>query len=157
MKKFILQTVLPIMLLSVAVFIIGSSCSSDPPLPTPPALTCDDAEPILEPIFTTIGNQGNMDLQQHEYKFISSVDGVICALGYRSLVQNTPFFVFNTQEVYTLEIVEGNGHSVSQSFSSTQIEYANLPSEFTVTAGTEYTIRRTGGDGLNSMKSFENT
>ena len=60
MKKHILQTILPVMLLITAVFIIGSGCNSNPPYATAP--TCDDAQPISEPIFTALGNEGDMDL-----------------------------------------------------------------------------------------------
>jgi hypothetical protein len=152
MKKHLQSTFLPIMLLVTAVLIIGSGCNSNPPNTN--VFTCDDAQPIFEPIFTTLGNEGAMDLQQHEYKFTASVNGVICALGYQSLAQTTPFAIDNSGEMYTLEIVEGNGHSVTQVFSSTSIEYAVLPSSFAVIAGTEYTIRRTGGDGLNSSMGY---
>lgn len=153
MKKHFSKTVIPILLLVIAVFVIGASCNSEPP-PNVTVQTCDDATPILESIFIAIGNEGTMDLQQHEYKFTSSVNGSICALGYQSLVQTTPFAVDNSNISYTLEIVEGNGHAVTQVFSSTTIEYVDLPSSFPVVAGTEYTIRRTGGDGLNSSMGY---
>lgn len=152
MKHQFFKTISPIMLLVIAVFIIGSGCNDDPPNTT--VFTCDDAQPIFESIFTTLGNEGDMDLQQHEYKFTSSVNGVICALGYQSLAQTAPFVVDNSGESYTLEIVEGNGHSVAQVFSSSTIEYADLPNNFAVVAGEEYTIRRTGGDGLNSSMGY---
>ncbi|WP_420574216.1 hypothetical protein [Kordia sp.] len=152
MKKHFSKTVVPTILLVIAVFVIGASCNSEPPNVT--VQTCDDATPILESIFIAIGNEGTMDLQQHEYKFTSSVNGAICALGYQSLVQTIPFAVDNSNTPYTLEIVEGNGHMVTQIFSSSTIEYADLSSSFPVIAGTEYTIRRTGGDGLNSSMGY---
>jgi hypothetical protein len=152
MKKRFFKSILPAILLVVAVLVIGSGCNSNPPNTT--VFSCDDAQPVFEPIFVTLGNQGDMDLQQHEYKFTSSVNGVICALGYQRFMQTTPFAIDNSGEIYTLEIVEGNAHSVTQVFSNTSIEYADLPSSFAVVAGEEYTIRRTGGDGLNSSMGY---
>ncbi|MEE9363840.1 MAG: hypothetical protein V3U92_14660 [Cellulophaga sp.] len=151
MKFSFLKSFLLITLLVVALFIIGSSCNSPDPTPTP-QLTCDDSEPILESIFTALASPASMDLQQHEYKFTSAVAGEICFLGYQSLMQTTPFAIDNTTISYTLEIV--GGPSVTQVFSSTSVEYVALPTPFAINAGQEYTIRRTGGDGLNSSTGY---
>ncbi len=143
-----INLVLPSVLTIIALMGIGSACTPTPD-PTP---TCDDATPVMQDLFTNFDAEADyymwpMDLERHEYKFKSSVDGQICALGYQSYQQTTPWAVDNSGVSYTLEIV--GGPSVTQTFSNAVPEYVSV-TPFDIVAGQEYTIRRTGGDGLDA-------
>lgn len=148
MKKSIINYIIPSLLLIIALLSIGPGCTP----PVDPASTCDDATPVMENLFNDLDADADyymwpMDLERHEYTFKSSVSGKICALGYQSYQQTTPWAINNSGVTYTLEIV--GGPSVSDTFSSTAPEYISI-TPFDIVAGQEYTIRRTGGDGLDS-------
>jgi len=148
MKKTLINYFLPIFLLAIALTSIGTGCTE----PAPPTPTCADATTLMQDLFTNLDAEAAyymwpMDLEQHEYKFSSSVDGQICSLGYQSYAQTTPWAFDNAGVSYTLEIV--GGPYVTQTFSSSAPQYVSI-APFDIVAGQEYTIRRTGGDGLDS-------
>ncbi|TXD49369.1 hypothetical protein [Polaribacter sp. IC073] len=145
MKTFLKKTV-PFLLLIGAIFIIGSSCG-DGLSPTPQAGACDDANTTIEDALSSLSNK-SMDLQVHEYVFTTNVAGNICAMGYQSFAQTTPYSVDNSAVSYKIEIV--SGPSVNSTFSNSTIEYITLGAPYAIVPGVNYTIRRTGGDGLNN-------
>ncbi|WP_028889337.1 hypothetical protein [Tenacibaculum ovolyticum] len=146
MKKSIFKSILPITLLIIAVSIIGSGCNgTDPNID--PSTSCGSATPVIETALSSLANDA-MDLQVHEYTFTTNVAGNICEIGYQSLQQTTPFAVNNTAVSYTIEIV--GGPSITNTFSSSAVEYRTIGGTFPITPGVNYVIRRIGGDGLNS-------
>jgi len=149
MRNTISKYVIPVILVIASTFCIGGNCSGTDPIPPP---TCDDSVATMQSLFTNLDAEAAyymwpMDLERHEYTFTSSVDGQICSLGYQSYAQTTPWAYDNASVSYTLEIV--GGPSVTQTFSSSAPQYVSV-SPFDVVAGQTYTIRRTGGDGLDS-------
>jgi hypothetical protein len=148
MRNTISKYIIPVILVIASTFCIGGNCGGD----EPPAPTCADATPMMENLFTNIDAEAAyymwpMDLERHEYTFTSSVDGQICSLGYQSYAQTTPWAYDNSGVTYTIEIV--GGPSITQTFSSTTPQYVSI-TPFEIVAGQTYTIRRTGGDGLDT-------
>jgi len=146
MKNSILKSILPAFLLVIAVAIIGSGCNGNGPDQDSSAF-CSNATPVIETALNSLTNDA-MDLQVHEYTFTTSVAGNICQIGYQSLQQTTPFAVDNSAISYTIEIV--GGPSVTNTFSSSSVEYRTIGGPFAITPGVNYVVRRIGGDGLNS-------
>ncbi|MCT4699431.1 hypothetical protein [Tenacibaculum haliotis] len=154
MKKSILKTVLPTILLIIAIAIIGSGCGDGLSPSIDPSNECSDAETTIETALSALPTN-SMDLQIHEYTFETSVTGSICEIGYQSLQQTTPFAINNTSINYTIEIV--GGPSITNTFSSSMIEYKTIGGSFEILPGVTYTLRRTGGDGLNSSTGHTST
>ena len=142
MKKFII----PIVLILLGVYFVGASCSSPDPVPSQ---DCNDSTKFMESIFTQLNTiaESPMDSQEHHYTFSLSTNGKICAIGYQSYQQTTPYVVDNSNVTYTISIE--NGPSVTQTFPTGSIEYVDI-TPFDIVAGEKYTIKRIGGDGLNS-------
>ena len=150
MKKSILKSILPAFLFVIALTIIGSGCNGSGP-DQDSSVFCSNATPIIETTLNSLANDA-MDLQVHEYTFTTSVAGNICEIGYQSLVQTTPFAVDNSAISYIIEIV--GGPSVTNTFSSSSVEYRTIGGPFAITPGVNYVVRRTGGDGLNSSMGY---
>ena len=142
MKKFII----PIVLILLGVYFVGSSCSGPS---TVASNDCSISDTRIEDVFSdlTMISESPMDSQEHHYTFSSNVNGQICAIGYQSLQQTTPYVVDNSSVTYTITIE--NGPSVTQTFPTGSIEYVDV-TPFDIVAGEKYTIKRVGGDGLNS-------
>ncbi|QXP64783.1 hypothetical protein [Polaribacter sp. HaHaR_3_91] len=145
MKK-LLKNTLPFVLLITAVLIIGAGCG-DGLSPTPSGDICDNADTTIETALSDLSNK-SMDLQVHEYVFTTSEPGSICAIGYQSFAQTTPYAVDNSAVSYEIEIV--GGPTISSTFSNSSIEYISLTTPYEIVPGVNYTIKRTGGDGLNT-------
>jgi hypothetical protein len=82
-----------------------------------------------------------MDLQTHEYRFRPHSNKTICKVGYEG---NAALFTANIP--YLIEILDANGnvlYSGNHRFASGQTDYQDLGTPVPVTAGLEYTIRRT--------------
>ncbi|MCI2228314.1 hypothetical protein MC378_03975 [Polaribacter sp. MSW13] len=148
--KNLLKNTLPFLLLISAIFIIGASCG-DGLSPTPSGDVCDNADTSIETALSSLNNS-SMDLQVHEYVFTTSEPGNICAIGYQSFAQTTPYAIDNSAVSYEIEIV--GGPTINSTFSNSNIEYISLSTPFAIVPGVNYTIRRTGGDGLNTSNGY---
>ncbi|PQJ81785.1 hypothetical protein [Polaribacter glomeratus] len=145
MKSFLKKT-FPFLLLIGTIFIIGSGCGDGNPEPPQPTI-CASSENTIETALSSLTNR-SMDFQVHEYVFTTNVAGNICAIGYQSLVQTTPFPIDNSTVSYKIEIVDGP--AINSTFSTATIDYITLNTPFAIVPEVKYTIKRTGGDGLNS-------
>lgn len=147
MKKKLIKMVtigVPVLLLFVALFIIGPSCSDGKELDqTPPE--CNTTNTFFQQAFTSALAQKptntdivSIDINVHEYTFRVPANRKVCQIGYRS---NANIAAANLP--YTIEIVDAANTVVytgNHVFSATATSYISV--NFVLLANQLYTIRR---------------
>ena len=137
MKNY-LKTILSLLVLTVSIIEISTSCSKSDPdplvLPTPPAALCSSLNTSFQNIFGS-SNNVLLDFDVHSYEFKVNANKTICSIGYQSTA-------YNANNPYTIKIKE-NGvliYNQPHIFSATQISY--VPVGINLTAGKTYSIER---------------
>lgn len=120
---------------------LSTGCGSSSTDPTPCSTTGTLFQAIYNNAVSTSGisNMVTYDSEIHEYSFRLSANKTVCSVGYQSqpAISSTP---------YTIELRDNSTgtmvFSISSTFSSSATSYVTVPSNPTLIAGHDYTLKR---------------